>query len=162
MMILTLLLAVAAQVTPTPKLPPANAMPPPGTEEAAVLAPINALFAGIANQDGAAVLTRVMPRGNLTAVAEKADGTRTIRELSWADFAGNLKPGPRRMEERFIGQPAIEIDGDIAMVWGNYVFLVDGKTSHCGVNHADLVRDGGQWKILNITWTQRTTGCDAQ
>jgi hypothetical protein len=54
---------------------------------------------------------------------------------------------------------AIEVDGDIAMVWGPYTFTVNGKVHHCGVNHFDLVRDGGSWKVLNVTWSQRTTGC---
>ena len=65
------------------------------------------------------------------------------------------------LEERLVGAPAIEIDGDIAMVWSPYVFLVDGKLSHCGTDHFDLVREAGQWKVLNITWTKRKTDCPA-
>jgi hypothetical protein len=84
-----------------------------------------------------------------------------INGRSWAEFAAGLTPGPERYEER-MPAPAIEIDGDIAMAWGDYVFLVDGKVAHCGVNHFDLVREAGAWKVLNITWSRRTTGCPGQ
>jgi hypothetical protein len=150
-MILPLLLAVQP-------LPPARPLPPPGTGEAAVMAPITAMLAGLAAHDGAAILAQVRPEGAATAVVEGPNGARTVRRRAWAEFAGGLKPGPERLEERLV-DPAIEVDGDIAMVWASYLFLIDGKVHHCGVDHFDLVREAGAWKILNITWTQRTTGC---
>ncbi|HWK35695.1 nuclear transport factor 2 family protein [Sphingomonas sp.] len=158
-MILPLLLL--AQVTPVQPLPKAE-LPAPPADEAAVLAPITRLFDGIAAKDGARILAQVRPEGLGTAVAEKPDGTRAITTRTWSAFAANFKPGPGpSLEERAVGMPAVEIDGDIAMAWVPYVFLVDGKLAHCGTNHFDLVRDAGQWKILNVTWSQRTTGCEA-
>ena len=71
----------------------------------------------------------------------------------------NVKPGEHRYHEQFTGQPAIEIDGDIAMVWGEFTLSVDGKVATCGVDHFDLVRENGQWKVQNVTWSQRTTEC---
>ena len=56
--------------------------------------------------------------------------------------------------------PIIAIDGDIAMVWGRYVFKIDGAVSHCGTDHFDLIRRDGVWKIAGITWNQRETGCE--
>ncbi|MGK6320182.1 nuclear transport factor 2 family protein [Sphingomonas sp. DT-204] len=149
-----------AQTTPT-RLPPANPLPPPGAEESAVLAPIEAMFAGLAARDGARILAQTRPEGGATVAVEKPDGTRSLKHLSWAEFAGGIKPGPERYEERS-GTPAVDIDGDIAMVWAPYQFLIDGKVHHCGVNHFDLVRESGQWKVLNVTWSHRTTGCEGQ
>ena len=54
---------------------------------------------------------------------------------------------------------AVDIDGDIAMVWSPYVFTIDGKVAHCGTDHFDMVREDGRWKIANLTWSKRTTGC---
>jgi hypothetical protein len=85
-----------------------------------------------------------------------------VRGSSWAEFVARFKPGGPKLEERLVGAPAIEIDGDIAMVWSPYVFLIDGKLSHCGIDHVDLVRESGGWKILNLTWTQRTTNCPTE
>ncbi len=153
-MFLPLLLAAA-----TAKLPAWQATPPPESVEAGVMAPINAMFAGLATRDGAAILAQTRPEGGATVAAEKPDGTRSIRHLSWAEFAGGIKPGPDHFEER-LSDPAIEVDGEIAMVWSPYVFTIDGKTHHCGVDHFDLVREAGAWKVLNVTWSQRTVGCE--
>ena len=153
-MLLALILAAD-----TAKLPKWNPIPIDGTAEAAVLAPINAMFAGLEARDGAAILAQTRPEGGATVASEKPDGTRSIRHLSWADFAGGIKPGPERYQEKLL-DPAVEIDGDIAMVWSRYVFTIDGKPHHCGVDHFDLVRDNGAWKLLNVTWSSRTNGCE--
>jgi hypothetical protein len=156
-MILALLLALQST---SDKLPPANPLPYADADAANVMAPIDAMFRGLAARDGATILAQVRPEGSATVVADKADGTRAVRRLSWADFAAGVKPGPERYEER-LTDPAIEVDGDIAMVWSPYVFTIDGKVHHCGTDHFDLVREGGRWRVLNVTWTQRTTGCPA-
>ena len=150
-----------AQTTPVAPIVKGTALPPPGTEEAAVLAPINALFAGLARRDGAAMASTLHGDGGITVAVDRPDGTKGIRQQKFADWTAGIKPGPERYEER-MPSPAIEIDGDIAMVWGDYVFLLDGKLSHCGVDHFSLVRVDGQWKISGLAWTSRTTGCPAQ
>ncbi|MCX8474472.1 MAG: nuclear transport factor 2 family protein [Sphingomonas sp.] len=150
--------ALALQTTPVAPIVKGTALPPPASEEAAVLVPINGLFAAIAKRDGQAALPFVRAEGRITGAGNRPDGSPVVNGRGWADYAGTLKPGPERYEER-MPNPAIEVDGDIAMAWGDYVFLVDGKVSHCGVNHFDLVRENGAWKILNVTWSRRTTGC---
>ncbi|SOB87720.1 hypothetical protein SAMN06297144_2856 [Sphingomonas guangdongensis] len=154
-MLLALLLA---QVTPVQPLPRAEPLPPPDFETAAVLAPIERMFAALTARDGAALLAQTRPEGRATAVVTRADGTKTVANRSWPEFVARLPAGTERLEERLTG-PAVEIDGDIAMVWSPYVFTSDGKLSHCGTDHIDLVRDGAGWKVLNLTWTQRTTDC---
>ena len=154
-MIVALLLAAAD----TPKLPKWNPLPMDGSAEASVMMPINAMFAGLEARDGAKILLSIRPEGGATVASEKADGTRALRHMTWADFAGGIKPGPEHYREKLL-DPAVEIDGDIAMVWSRYVFTIDDKVHHCGVDHFDLIREGGAWKILNVTWSSRTTGCE--
>ena len=153
-----LMLALLAQITPVQPLPKGTGLPPPGTEEAAVMVPVDALFSAIAARDGARVLPHVLPDGGVIAAGEKPDGTRAYRRTGWAEWAAGMKPGAERYQERLY-DPAIEIDGDIAMVWGRYEFLIDGKLHHCGYDHFELVRDAGRWKIANISYSTRTTGC---
>lgn len=157
---MSLLLALLLQTTPVAPLPKAVPLPPPDAETAAVLAPIDRMFAALTARDAAQILANTLPAGKATAVMTLPDGTRAVRSRSWADFAEGLKDGPGKLEERLVN-PVVEIDGDIAMVWSSYVFLIDGKRSHCGVDHFDMVRDAGGWKVLNITWTQRQTDCPA-
>ncbi|HEU0044584.1 hypothetical protein [Sphingomonas sp.] len=154
-MLLSLLLAAAA---PQDRLPPANPVPYTQPDVANVMVPVDAMLRAIAARDGQAALTQTRPEGSATAAVERADGTRAIRRMTWAEFASSIKAGTESVEERQ-SFPAVEIDGDIAMVWAPYVFLVDGQVRHCGTNHFDLLRDSGGWKILNATWSQRTTGC---
>jgi len=157
-MIVYFLIALAAQANAT-KLPPAQALPPPASEEAAVLVPINALFAAFEVGDSGGVLRVVYPDGRVTAVGTLRTGNG-LRQESWTQFAARLKPGQGFRES--ISDPAIEIDGDIAMVWAPFVVRVDGKVGNCGVDHFDLVREAGAWKVMNITFSSRTTGCPAQ
>ncbi|GAA0672970.1 hypothetical protein FHT00_001628 [Sphingomonas insulae] len=142
------------------RLPPANPLPYADPAAAAVMAPIDALFRGLAARDPAAILAQVRHEGGATVATEQPDGTRSVRHMTWQDFTAGVKPGSERLEERLIDS-VIEVDGDIAMVWGPYTFTINGKLHHCGVDHFDLIREAGAWKVLNVTWSQRTTGCPA-
>lgn len=161
-----LLLALAVALLPVPafaqktdKLPPANPLPYEDGESAAVLAPINALFAAFEAGDGKAVLAHAYADGRVTAVGNLPGGTGGVRSHSFAEFAAHLTP-EGAFQER-ISDPAIDVDGDIAMVWAPYVVRVGGKVSNCGVDHFDLVRENGVWKVMNISFSSRTTGCPA-
>ena len=155
---LSLLLAFAAQ-TSTGKLPPARALPPPAGEEQAVLAPINSLFVALERGDATGVLSQVYPDGRVTATGVRSNSSG-LRQLSWREFAERQKPGSGFQER--ISDPAIEVDGDVAMVWAPFVVRVGGKISNCGIDHFDLVRDNGSWKVMNLTFSSQTTGCPSQ
>jgi ketosteroid isomerase-like protein len=156
-----MILLLLAQITPVQPIVHGTGLPPAVvSEETGVMVPIDALFAALAARDPQAVLAQLRPDASMT-IAEEKDGTRTIRHMTAAQFAAGIKPGPERYAER-ITDAAIEIDGDIAMVWAPYVFTIDGKPLHCGYDHFDMVRENGRWKIQNITWSSRVTGCVAQ
>ena len=155
-MILALLLAVQTG----DKLPPANPLPYTDPEAAAVMTPVNALLGALERDDGAAVLAATLPEGVVTATRTGPDGKAQRRTLGWAAFAAGLKSDGKRIVER-LGDPAIEVDGDVAMVWAPYTVTVDGALSHCGYDLFDLVRSDGRWKVLNVTYSHRTTGCPA-
>ena len=152
-----MLLFLLAQITPVQPMPKGTGLPPPVSEESAVMVPIDRLFGALSAGDPAAVLAATRPEGGATVAIEQ-NGTRRVRHLTWTEFASALKPGADRLAER-ITDPAVEIDGDIAMVWAPYTFTRNGAVEHCGYDHFDLVREGGSWRILNVTWSQRTTGC---
>lgn len=132
---------------------------PDADARAAVMVPIDATFGALAARDGNLIRPHVDTSGKITYVIQHPDGTSAIGSPSWALFIDDLTPGPERLEEIMV-DPVVAIDGDIAMVWGEYIFRVDGQISHCGVDHFDLIRRDGAWKIVNLTWTQRETGCD--
>ena len=155
---LSILLALAAQA-PSDKLPPAQALPPPAGEEQTVLASVNALLSSFSAGDSVAMLRWVYPDGRVTATGTRASG-RGLRRESWTEFVDRVKPGAGFEES--ISDPAIEIDGDAAMVWAPFVVRIGGKVSNCGFDHFDLVRDNGAWRVMNLTFSSRTTGCPSE
>lgn len=155
-----LLLAVLAEVTPVQPLPKGTGLPPPGTEEAAVLAPIDAVFTAFDAGDGQAMLRHVDPAGRVIAVGPGPDGVPVVRRTTFAEFATKLAPAGAFSER--ISDPAIDIDGDVAMVWAPFTVRVKGVLQSCGTDHFDLIREGGAWKIAGVTYSSRKTGCPGQ
>jgi ketosteroid isomerase-like protein len=158
LLLLPLLLAplpALAQTTQSAPMTKGTGLPPPASEEGAVIATITAIFAALEAGDRAALLAHVYPDGRVTAV-----GGGKVTQRSFTQFAERLGPD-FKFKER-IWSPAVEIDGDIAMVWAPYDVRVDGKLSNCGYDLFDLVRENGTWKVMNITFSSRTAGCEAQ
>lgn len=128
----------------------------PGDVEA-VLAPIDGLFAAFETGDADAMLKVVYPDGRVTASGTLPTGGPMLRQQSWTQFAERVRTGSPFQET--IYDPVVEVDGDIAMVWARFVVRVAGKVSNCGIDHFDLVRQNGVWKVMNLTFSTRTTGC---
>lgn len=154
-----LALLLAASAVSAQKLPPANPVPLDHSETLAVLVPIDAILAALAAGDAAALMTHVYPDGRVTATGERAPGASGIRSETWVQFAQRLTPATA-FEER-ISDPAIEIDGDVAMVWARFVVRRAGKVNNCGFDHFDLIRDNGVWKVMNLSFSSRITDCGA-
>lgn len=57
------------------------------------------------------------------------------------------------LEER-VYNTEIRQDGGLGLVTFNYDFLINGKVHHSGLEHWQLRKIDGQWKILSVTWTR--------
>jgi len=125
------------------------------TDERAVLAPVQAFFDGMAKYDSAAIRATVQPEGSV-ALLRKGKVVR----MTLGEFADHMKPAKDRIEER-IYDPLVRIDGDIAIVWAPYDFLVNGQVKHCGTDAVNLVRIDGRWLITGIADNSRDT-CPAR
>jgi hypothetical protein len=122
----------------------------PADDEQAVLAPIQAMFAGMSARDAAAIKKPTMPGGVMVLMR---DGKPV--QMTFEDFATRVgKPGKQQIEEK-IHDPLVKIDNDLAVVWAPFDFLVDGKVSHCGTDLFNLVRQDGQWLIASVADTSR-------
>jgi hypothetical protein len=118
--------------------------------EQAVLAPVQAMFDGMAKRDAAAIRKPTLPNGVMVLMR---DGKPT--QMTFEDFATRVgKPGTKQIEER-IHDPLVRVDNDLAVVWAPFDFLVDGKVEHCGTDLFNLVRQNGQWLIASIADTSR-------
>ena len=67
-------------------------------------------------------------------------------------FVKVLATSKDKLEEKFQN---IEIrqDGPLGLVTLNYDFVVNDKVTNSGIEHWQVCKIDGQWKILSITWT---------
>src|ERR1044072_7838823 len=95
--------------------------PAAATED--VLIPVHGLFAGIEAADAKLIASHVRMGGGgvVTVVDRQADGSTRVRHFTWEENLSYVKAGERRYSERFFGRPQVAIEGDIAMVWGDFV-----------------------------------------
>jgi hypothetical protein len=119
-------------------------------EQQAVLAPVTALFEGMAKRDAEAIRKPLLPGGTMVLMR---DGKPT--QMTFEAFADRVgRPGTTHIEER-IHDPLVRIDHDLAVVWARFEFLVDGKVDHCGTDLFNLVRTDGKWLIASVADTGR-------
>jgi hypothetical protein len=119
-------------------------------EEQMVLAPVQAMFDGMAKRDAAMIKEPLLPGGTMVLMRDGKPVQMTLE--AFADRVG--KPGTTHIEER-IHDPLVRIDNDLAVVWAPFEFLVDGKVDHCGTDLFNLVRKDGKWLIASVADTGR-------
>lgn len=121
----------------------------------AVIDATEALFAAMQEKDTTTLRRLIHPRAQIVAVSDDAVGVRTLDE-----WIPGLTRSPDALVER-MWNPRVEIDGNLATLWAPYDFHLGERFSHCGYDAFQFVREGGAWKMIAITFTRRTTGCDA-
>lgn len=52
-----------------------------------------------------------------------------------------------------IGVPTVLQRGDLAQVWAPYLFTIDGKKSHCGIDNFTVIKRDGKWIVANLSYT---------
>jgi len=67
-------------------------------------------------------------------------------------FVKLLATSKDKLEERF-SNIEIRQDGPLGLVTFNYDFVVNDKVTNSGIEHWQVCRIDGQWKILSVTWT---------
>jgi hypothetical protein len=117
-------------------------------QEQAVLAPVQALFDGMAHRNADAIRATALPGATLLLMRDGKPSKLTIEE-----FAEHVAaPSKATIEER-IHDPTIRIDDDLAVVWAPFNFFSNGKVDHCGTDLFSLVRVDGKWLIASIADT---------
>ena len=128
----------------------------PHPEEAAILAVVDRFMHAVSTNDWA-LLAELRLEGGFNAVERPAPTGGTLVTRRVFDPKG-AKPGAYR--ERY-WDPTVLVRGSIAVVWTPYEFWNDGKTSHCGIDVFDMVKEQGGWKIANMMWTVEPDACAA-
>ena len=153
-------LPLALALSAAQPLPKAEALPPPDFTDKEIIAVIDAMFATLEAGDGPALLKLVYPEGRVTGSGTFASGFTGRRSSSFTEYAARMNPGAGFVER--ITNPMIDQDGDVALVWAPFTITRAGKVVACGFDHFDMVRETGAWKVMNLTFSSRTTGCPGQ
>lgn len=151
--ILTLVIVLCTAAGSTASSQPAS----PDPDEAAILALVDRFMHAVAEKDPAA-MTAIRLEGGFNVVERPAPtgGTLVTRRV----FTPNNPNRTAEYRERY-WNPIVHVRGSIAVVWTPYEFWIDGKTSHCGIDVFDLMKDQGVWKIANMMWTVEPDACAA-
>lgn len=127
---------------------------PSSAEAAAVLDVVDRFMRAIGTNDVAALAAlRLDGALNIVEAPDGAGGTRVTRRPF---DASRYRTG--NFQERY-WDPIVHMRGSLAVVWAPYEFLRDGKTTHCGIDSFEMVRQDGQWRIGNIMWTVEPDAC---
>ena len=128
-------------------------------DKAAALKVVDQLFFEMASANPAGILALHTPTSDLAGVFKMRDGKTRYESINGEKFSQMFKDRSRGVMKEEMYAPNVETHGDWAMVWGRYVFYVNDKISHCGINQFNLVRIDGAWKIANGASTIDPTDC---
>lgn len=122
------------------------------------LAVVNKMFEEMAAHNPAGIVALYTKEAQLAAAIKNKEGKSIIRSFPVEAFSKNFAEKKNELKEDMYA-PQIKIFGDLALIWGRYVFFIDGKVAHCGVNAFHLVRTDAGWKIANASTTIEPQGC---
>ena len=125
------------------------------------LAVVNKMFDMMAAHKPAEIVALHTPEAQLVAVIKNREGKSSNKTFTAEAFSKNFSEKRGELKEDMYA-PETKIFGDLALVFGRYVFFIDGKISHCGVNAFHLVRTDAGWKIANASTTIEPQGCTEQ
>ncbi|QDH35887.1 hypothetical protein [Porphyrobacter sp. YT40] len=109
-------------------------------------------FKALRNDDKTALAEHMDARAMITIHDRMDPDAPKIIFVPVAQHLENWLKSPTGLDERMFNQ-AVDIDGDMAHVWGPYRFMAGGKTTHCGINSLSLVKGADGWKVANTSFT---------
>ncbi len=122
------------------------------------IAVVNKLFEMMAAHKPAEIVALHAPDARLFAVMKNREGKTVSRNFTAEEFSKNFAEKRAELKEDMYA-PKAEVHGDLALVWGRYVFFVNDKISHCGVNAFHLVRTDAGWRIGGASSSIDPQGC---
>jgi hypothetical protein len=140
-----------------------TAAQPASSEEPAILAVVDRFMHAVTTGDPAAMAS-IRLEGSLTTVESpnKAGGTQVqVRPPFTPRTAAPASTAPKSAVRERYWDPIVHVRGSLAVVWTPYEFGRDGKTSHCGVDVFEMVKQDGAWKIGNVMFTVEPDACPA-
>ena len=152
------ILSLVAVLYAAPAQTTAPAQPAgPNPEEAAILTVVDRFMQAISTNDQA-LLAELRIEGGSTIVSRPNAADPAAPLVTRRVFTPATGAKPANNRERY-WDPVVHVRGGIAVVWTPYEFWIDGKTSHCGIDVFDMMKEKGVWRIANAMWTVEPDAC---
>ena len=133
--------------------------PAPNPEEAAILAVIDRFMHAVGTNDPVA-MAELRIEGGSTIVSRPDPAGGDAHLVTRRVFSPSTTSRPATNKERY-WDPVVHVRGGIAVVWTPYEYWSGEKSSHCGIDVFDMMKDKGVWKIANAMWTVEPEACAA-
>jgi hypothetical protein len=122
-------------------------------EENAVAKSVDRFFEALRSEDRTALAEVMIPEAVIFVHNRVNPDIPRVDVVAVADHLARWATRSGSFDEKMT-YARILIDGDMAQVWGPYVFAVDGTVTHCGINSLSMVRMAdGSWKVGNTSFT---------
>lgn len=130
---------------------PASANDQIGPEGGVRLAVLS-FFEALRSQDKTALARTMVPEG-VIFVHDRRDPDNPITSVRpVSEHLQNWETTPQGTDE-YMEIESVLVDGDMAHVWGPYVFLINGAPTHCGINSMSLNKTPDGWRVSNTSFT---------
>ena len=124
----------------------------PSPEQAEVMLAAEAFFAALRSEDRTALARQMLPEGMIFIHSRMESPDGELRIVPVASFLKGHESRSVRVDE-VMSYDTVLVDGDMAQVWGPYRFMVEGVTTHCGINSLSMVKKPDGWKVANTSFT---------
>ena len=141
------ILAITALLTAAPLA--ANT---PTPEALAVRDGVSDFFTALSSDDKTALAAQMIAEGMIFIHDRRAPDAPRIAMVPVAKHLENWLKSPDEVAEIMYIE-AVQVDGDMAQVWGPYYFTIAGELSHCGINSLSMVEREGRWLVANTSFT---------
>jgi hypothetical protein len=128
-------------------------------DETAVKETIKQLFEGMYNGDSSLVHSVFHSSNRLMTCYIDKNGTELLAEENLQDFLDAVGSPREEIWDEKITFTSVLVDLHLAQVWTEYQFYLDNEFSHCGVNAFQLVKENGNWKIIQLIDTRKRDNC---
>jgi hypothetical protein len=145
LLLLALWAAAACTVSPVPSSSPTPSGSSPELEEPRVRAVVERYLHGLQFNDVESLRSAFAPDARLMWV--RRDGT--MGQLTQADWYKGFAANAGRREEGELAISSVDVTGDVAAVK-----VVETYPKEVYVDYLNLVRAGGDWRIVNKVYTR--------
>lgn len=126
-----------------------------------VIAAADAFFAALRNPDKTALAEELLKEA-VIFVHDRRDKENARTMLVPAGTHLESWLGSAQGVDEYMTYESVLVDGQMAHVWGPYVFLLNGEPTHCGINSMSMVKTEEGWKVGNTSFTMTAVDeCEA-